>query len=410
MSKLTDLRGQIDDRRKKLAEVFEQAGPDNDMSKVTALDGDSAAKVDAIRSLNAEIDDLHVQVKEQEALDAIRGSVAELGKIDRPAVHPTADSRDREPARKRSLGEMVVASDAFRGYQRGAQGGPVSSLDVDLRATLFETTAGWAPESTRTGVVSTFATRPAPWVVSFIPEVGTKQAAVKYMEETTFTNNAAEKAEAAAYGEAALVLTERSKTVRKVTVWLPVTDEQLEDEDEARDYIDNRLTFMLAQRLDLQVLTGDGIAPNLEGTESVSGIQTQALGVDPIFDAGLKLFTKIRDDGFAEPSVAFIRPSKYETIALTRTADGIYIYGHPSQAGPKTLWGVPLVQTTAVTATKIVAGDYANHSALYVRRGVDIQVGYQSDDFIKGRLAVRADVRVAMVHYRPKAFGAVTGL
>jgi hypothetical protein len=35
------------------------------------------------------------------------------------------------------------------------------------------------------------------------------------------------------------------------------------------------------------------------GTENVSGIQTQALGTDPIFDAAFKLFRKIRDNGFA---------------------------------------------------------------------------------------------------------------
>ena len=68
------------------------------------------------------------------------------------------------------------------------------------------------------------------------------------------------------------------------------------------------------------------------------------------------------------------------------------------------------MQTTAVTSTKLVAGDYTNFAGLYVRAGVDMQVGYQSDDFIKGRLAIRADVRVAMVTFRVKAFGNVTGL
>lgn len=403
--RLRELRGQLSDARRRAEEIIKAGGDDLDLNEQQVHD---------LRAINDEMDALAPQIRDLEGLEAIRDRVVALGEVaPRQPIHPVGNDSNGRPApgrEARTLGEMIVASDAFRNYQRGAMAGPVSSLDVDIKAVLFQTTAGWAPESVRTGFVTPFPTRPAPHVVDFIPELTTQQAAVKYMEETTFTNAAAETAEAAIFPEAALVLTEKSQTVRKVSVWLPVTDEQLEDEAEARDYIDNRLTFMLAQRVDLQVLVGDGVAPNLLGTESVTGIQTQALGTDPIFDAGLKLFTKIRDDGFAEPSVAFIRPAKYETIALTRTAEGVYIYGHPSTGGPQTLWGVPLVQTTVVTATKIVAGDYTQHSGLYVRRGVDVQVGYQSDDFIKGRLAVRADVRLAMVHYRPKAFGNVTGL
>jgi hypothetical protein len=33
-----------------------------------------------------------------------------------------------------------------------------------------------------------------------------------------------------------------------------------------------------------------------------------------------------------------------------------------------------------------------------------------SSFFIEGKLAIRADVRLAVIFYRPKAFGTVTGL
>ncbi|MDN3564395.1 phage major capsid protein, partial [Paeniroseomonas aquatica] len=76
-----------------------------------------------------------------------------------------------------------------------------------------------------------------------------------------------------------------------------------------------------------------------------------------------------------------------------------------------TVWGVPVVETTAVTATKAIIGDYTNFSELAVRRGIDIQVSNShSDFFVKGTLAIRADMRAALIHYRPKAFAVVTGL
>ena len=228
---------------------------------------------------------------------------------------------------------------------------------------------------------------------------------------THTATNTVEVAEAGTYGEAAFALTERSKPVEKIGAWVPVTDEQLEDEAAASAYLRNRLTAQIQRRLDSQVLVGDGSTPNLLGTESVSGIQTQAKGTDTIPDAFRKLLTKFQDDGFCEASVAFIRPVKWQDVVLERTADGLYVWGHPSQVGPQTMWGVPVVPTTAVTSTKIVAGDYATYAMLFMRRGMDVQVTNTHDDFfIKGKQAIRADIRAVMVHFRPKAFGTVTGL
>ncbi|MCI0687569.1 MAG: phage major capsid protein, partial [Sporichthyaceae bacterium] len=112
-----------------------------------------------------------------------------------------------------------------------------------------------------------------------------------------------------------------------------------------------------------------------------------------------------------EPNVVFIAPAKWETVRLLRTADGVYIWGHPAIPGPETIWGVPVVQTTAVTSTKAVIGDFRNFSELAVRRGIDTQISNShSTFFVEGKLAIRADVRVALIFYRPKAFGTVTGL
>ncbi len=286
----------------------------------------------------------------------------------------------------------------------------MAHLDINLK-TLFQTSAGWDPEDLRTGRVVEAATRPAPHVVTYIPQTTTTMSTVLYMEETTFTNAAAEAAEGGSYAEATLVYTEKNSEVRKVAVFLPVTDEQFEDEPRARTTVENRLPFMLKQRLDLQALTGDGTAPNLRGTENVVGVNTQALGSDPIPDAIYKGMRMVRDTGFAEPSVVFIRAAKWEAVRLQRTADGIYIWGHPSMPGPETCWGVPVVQTNAVTATKAVLGDYANYSELSVRRGIDVQISNSHGTYFKeGVLALRADLRVALIHYRPTAFSVVTGL
>jgi HK97 family phage major capsid protein len=287
----------------------------------------------------------------------------------------------------------------------------VSIKGIEVK-TLFERTAGWDPFDQRDSRVELTPLRPAVHVVNFIPTGTISQSTYRYMEETTHTaTNVVEKAEGTAFGEAALALTERTKEVEKIPAWIPVTDEQLEDEPAASSYLQNRLTQMIQRRLDAQVLVGNGTTPNLLGTESVSGIQTQALGTDTTIDAFRKLLTKFQDDGFAEPNVAFIAPSKWQDVVLTKTADGQYIWGHPSVTGPETLWGVPMVPTTAHTSTKIVVGDYATYALLMFRRGMDIQISNSHDTFFtSGKQAIRADIRAVMVHFRPKAFGTVTGL
>jgi HK97 family phage major capsid protein len=231
------------------------------------------------------------------------------------------------------------------------------------------------------------------------------------MEETTATNAAAETAEGSAYPEGVLALTERSASVQKIAVLLPVTDELFEDETRARDYVNNRMQFFLRQRLDQQVLVGNGTAPNLRGVNNVSGILTQAKGTDPATDALYKGIIKVRSQGFTEPSHVVMHPNDWQDLRLLRSADGTYLWGPPSDSGPERVWGKPVIQTTFQTENTAILGDFAMFAELAVRRGVDVQVSNShSTYFAEGKLALRCDMRVALLWYRAKAFCAVTGI
>lgn len=407
---LVEAKSGLDAKRDELAAIFAEAGPDYDMKLVKSLSGDNHAKVDHIRKLNTEIDERKAKVDELMVLARAAGAAKEAEQVEQGGKDRREGRREVKDGRPSSFGEMFVLSEAFRGFKASSGQGPQTSLDVSLKS-LFSTTAGWAPETTRTGRIEEYPTRPAPHVADLIPQTTTGQAAVVYMEETVFDNTAAETGEGDQFPEASLKLEEKTSPVRKIPVFLAVTDELFEDEPRAEGYVQNRLPFMIRQRLDLQILRGNGTAPNLVGTENVVGILSQALAGDPVTDALYKAMRRIRDTGFAEPSAVFITPAKWEPVRLLRTADGIYIWGHPSMPGPMTIWGVPVTETTAAPATKALLGDYANFSELAVRRGIDVQVSNSHGDlFIRGQLAIRADLRVAMVHYRPSAFAEVTGL
>jgi HK97 family phage major capsid protein len=417
VSTITEVQGKLEDRRAKLAAVFDEAGSDLDMSKVKSLEGDTTAKVEQIRAMNAEIDDFAKELEEFRGLEAISEKNAKRGEVDRTgralaaaAGRGAGEEQQYEP---KTLGELFVQTDAFK--RKTGPIGPVADLGLggrvsDMRATLFTETAGYAPQNIRTGKVVPFATRPIQ-VIDLIPGGTTIGNAVVYMEETTFTNSAAETAEGGTYPESALALTERSSPVRKIATFLPVTDEQLEDVDGIQNYIDNRLTFMLRQRLDSQILVGNGTPPNLTGILNVGGsLQTQARGADPAPDAVYKAMTLVRVTGRANPNGVVIHPLDWQGVKLLRTADGIYIWGNPADNAPDRVWGLTVALSDAITLHTALVGDFT-FSELAMRRDIQVQISNShSTFFIEGKQAIRADVRAALIIYRAAAFCTVTGL
>jgi HK97 family phage major capsid protein len=388
-------------KQKELADLFAEAGPELDMAKIKSISGDRADKVAAIRALNEELDEIGQKADELRELKRIAVRIHDAEGRDDGGQRGDGSEQSRG---EKSFGELFVKSGAGTKVK-----GQTVELDVELK-TLMTTAAGWTPETTRSGRLVESAQRPIQ-VTDLVPMDPTDQSAYVYMEETTFTNNAAEVAEGGTYGEAAFALTEQSSTVRKVGVWLPVTDEQLEDERAARAYIDRRLPFMARQRLDGQILVGNGTAPNLRGVNNVVGIQTQAKGADPVPDAVYKALVKVRVTGRAFPNACVFHPNDWQDVRLLRTADGIYIWGNPSEAGPLRIWGVNVVESDAQTENTAVVGDWENFSLLAVKRGIEVQVtNSHSTFFIEGKQAIRADMRVALVFLRPAAFATVTGI
>ena len=428
---LKNLRDKVTAKRTQLRELFKQTATDpNDGGErydfqkaeadwlpddVAKLEGPAKTRriSDIVIAETEELDELQDELTVREKAEDAGKALEARDKtpVSRPP-HPGSGSGAAEPERK-SFGQMVTEHENWKIWaEAGFTPGACPAIKLDMKPselkTLFQTSAGWLPESTRTGQVVEAVTRPLQ-VIDIMPRGNTGQANVVYMQETTRTHAAAEKAEGAAYAESTFVLTEQTSAVRKITDSVPVTDEQLEDTPMAQSYLEGRIMFGLEQRLDGQIVAGDGAAPNLDGIINVADIQTQAKGADPVPDAIYKAGVLVRVTGRAIPTHMLMHPNDAQDIRLLRTADGIYIWGNPADAGPARIWGWPIVENESLTENTGLLGSFMPlWIQLVERRGVVIEIGFVNDDFTKGKKTIRGSGRWALPVYRPAAFCTVT--
>ena len=399
-------------RRERLAELF-KGFPD------VTLTAEQASEAN---QLNGELKELGEKLDQAAQLEAIAVNnqrALEAGRVAPPDDRPAGRVREQDPNAGKSLGQRFAEHQAYI----GTKGAPrrqfgIEMSDIDPKEmfygareakTTMTTSAGFAAPNNRTSQVVMSAQR-RPVVADLIPQDTTTLTVIKFMEETTFTNSAAAVAQSGTKPESALAFTERSNTVEKIATVLPVTDEQLNDVPSIRAVIDNRLQLMLLLTEEDQLLNGSGVSPDLLGFLNKSGVQTQAKGSDPVPDAVFKAMTKVRYTGFADPTGVIFHPNDWQDIRLLRTADGVYIWGSPADAGPERIWGLPIVQTTVATENTALLGDFVMYSHISRLMGMRIDVGWVNDQFVKNQQTIRIEERLALEIYRASAFCTVTGI
>lgn len=395
-------------KRAELKQIFEKSEVEKDGQKSYDLQPDQLVEVNKRNDELNELTEKYEKARETERI--AKDNAAELEKSLRENRVPTPEKGEPEK-RAKSIYEQVIESAEYKARSGGKF--TVDLPDAEVK-TLIETTAGFAPEVTRIARVEDYPLRRLR-VLDLIPQATTTQSAIKYMAETTHTNAAVEVAEGAAKPESALEWTEVTDTVRKIATWVPVTEEQLDDVPGMQSLIENRLSYMVRNRLDSQLLVGDGTAPNISGILDRTNIQTQAKGADTVMDAIYKAMTLVRGvtagTGFAEPDAVILHPNDAEIIRLAKTADGVYIWGHPSEAGPARIWGVPMVVTPAITDDTALVGDFRGYSEMFMKKGLTIKsTDSHGEYFVSNKIVILAELRVALAVYRESAFCKVTGV
>ena len=258
----------------------------------------------------------------------------------------------------------------------------------------------------------------------------TTSDSITVMQESGFTNAAAEVAEATASDgagltggvkpESALTFTEASFPVRWIAHWMQITRQMLEDLAFMRGYIDQRLLIGLARREDNQILNGTGVAPNITGLLATSGIQTLDAAYfagAPVKDAGTdnenpnrirRAKTKIMITGDAMPTFVVANPADVEEWETVTDANRQYLMGGPFGPEVRRMWGMPIVESQNIAENTVLVGDGSMAAVVDRMQGRIYTTDSHSDYFIRNLFVILAEERLALPVFRPAAFAKVT--
>lgn len=376
---------------------------------ITDLTGTKAAdRVAEVRQANQELADLAAKRDETQELVNIEKAAKDAVKITRQGARLQTGGDQPEQGEQasatKSLGDLIREAGVKSGF-RGSLG---EMSHAEAMKTL-STTADMSPQTQRLPLV--LDAQESRTTADLMLQGTTSAAAIEYYEETTFTNAAVEVDEGGLKPEAAVDFTLRTDAVRKIAVWVPVTDEMLADNAGFESYLRGRLGFMVKQREERQLLVGDGTAPNISGILDRSGVQTQALGTDTRFDAIFKAISKVRNVGFAEPTAIVIHPNDWEPMVLDKYLEGRYLIGNPASETAARVWGLEVRVTSQITEGTALVGAFRPDAQIFRKGGLELAISdSHSDYFIYNKQVIRVEERVAAVWYRASAFCLVTGI
>ena len=235
----------------------------------------------------------------------------------------------------------------------------------------------------------------------------TDSNAVSYVREKGFTNNAGPQAsEGAKKAQSTLQFEEMTTSVKTVAHYVKASRQVLDDASMLQSYINGRLTYGLKLKEEQQLLNGDGTGGGIQGIMNVA----QAFA-DP---ASMKNYTIIDQLRLAllqvviaeYPSNGFVlNPIDWAKIELEKDTTGRHIIGNPQNLAQPTLWGVPVVQTKAITAGDFLTGSFDLGAQIFDRQQSGIAVSTENeDDFVKNLVTILCEERLALAIYRPEAF------
>lgn len=443
--------------REQLAALYREG---KGLSELSAKGGLSEAQIKRWDELKSEIEETKTKLAAQEARekDAAEwlkgdqhfnqpaGSVARI--VTQQMQHEATDN-GRQGGRAvdlRGLGQRVTEHEAYKGFAKSKQGNTGKiELGSFYRGRLMGELAGSGPEEeytlVYTGALPSSPSMIAPFrraeiALPELPQLSVRDAltnlttdsnTIQFWRELLFTNAGAFTIEATASGgstgaapESALTFEGASVPVQRLPHYIPMTEIAMSDEPRLRGVVEGRLMDGLRVVEDYQLMNGNGSDPNIRGLINVSGVQTldnTYWGANPVqgagnpredFDRITRARRAIRITGRAIPSALLLSPADFERLITTTDGFGQYYAGSPfSDIAVQRMRGLMVLETETLPEGFAFILD-GRQFEVYDRQQAAVTAGYINDDFVRGKLALLAEERLALAPIRPAAAAIIT--
>jgi len=234
----------------------------------------------------------------------------------------------------------------------------------------------------------------------------TNSNSIEYVVEHALTDSTDVTAEGSEYKQSDFDLKLKTATVRKITAYIIVSEEMLEDVEGLNSYISLRLPSKLKLKENYQLLYGDGLGINLSGLTANATAYVDELADSDIseIDVLVSAMKQVRTSEY-NPTFALIHPTDALKIKLTKDDNGNYIQPWIFMGnGDITLDGVRIIVSSAITSGDFLVGD-GGAAQVFDRRQMTLEMtNTNEDNFVKGMVTVRISERITIAVYRPKGF------
>lgn len=345
-----------------------------------------------------------------QALNGLNEAKARMDDLEQKLARAGRQDAERHMA----PGERFVANEEFKTF--AAQTRPRGRVVVEVKdiSSLTTNAAGSVGSLVQPDRSPTRVDLPQRRMTirSLLAPGTTSSSTIEYDREVGFTNNAAPVAEGAQKPQSEMQYTDETAPVRTIAHWMRASVQILADAPGLASMIDNRLRYGLAFAEENQLLNGNGSGQNISGL-----IQNATSYSAPVAVQDEHIIDTIRL-GVLQVALAeypangvVLHPSDWAYIELMKDAAGGYLIGNPQGGISKTLWGLPVVDTQAMTVKNFLVGAFDLAAQIFDRQNATVEVSTEDgDNFQKNKVTIRAEERLALAVYRPAALvkGALT--
>lgn len=315
---------------------------------------------------------------------------------------------------KKSFIDFVKGNDKYQALTQKSQSAAEIEITKSDMASMAET------KVTSAGIVAPQydpviqgAPRQNLLIRDLIPTTPVTGQAFTYFRELLHTMGAGMVAEGGVKPRSDVTFEQVTDTIKKIAVWMPVTDEALDDVPQLYSYIQELLRYDLELKREGQILKGDGTGNNL------NGIMTQATTFDPdlsktgdtAIDTVRRAIYQARKQSKLPPDAVVMSDLDWMNIELQKDADNRYLFANLQGLVTPVLWGRPVVASDSMdegdgttTGGEFLTGSFQQGARIYDRMSYIVKIGMINDDFIRNQRAILVEERLGLAVRKKFAF------